>query len=85
MVKCPNCGSTAQMKLVGTDYPTFSHAIEVWRCGCDCVVRRTLKVTNQMVEYPDKRVEVKEEFPTSLVAQGMIKKMNEYYRKRGSE
>ena len=85
MVKCPNCGSTAQMKLVGTDYPTFSHCIETWRCGCDCVVRRTMKVTNQMVEYPDKRVEVKEKFPTSLVAQGMIKKMNEYYRKRGSE
>jgi hypothetical protein len=44
-----------------------------------------MKVTNQMVEYPNKTIEVKEEYPTSLVAQGMIKKMNEYYSKRGSE
>lgn len=59
MVKCPNCGSTAQMKRVAIDYVTFSHAIEVWRCGCGCVVRRTMKTVNEMVEYPDGKVECK--------------------------
>jgi hypothetical protein len=57
MTKCPHCGSTAQIKLIGTDYPTYSHCIEIWRCGCGCVIRRTMKVTNQMIEYPDGRVE----------------------------
>ena len=57
MVKCPNCGSTAQMTLVGTDYPTYSHIIEVWRCGCGCVVRRTMKLMNQFTEYPNGEIQ----------------------------
>ena len=61
MVRCPHCGSTAQIKLVGTDHPTYAHCIEIWRCGCGCVVRRTMKVTNQMVEYPNGTIEIKEE------------------------
>ena len=61
MVKCPNCGSTAQMSLMGTDHVTFSHLIEVWRCSCDCVVRRTMKVTNQFIQYPNGTVEIKDE------------------------
>lgn len=60
MVKCPHCGSTAQPKLIGTDYPTYSHLIEIWRCGCGCVVRRTMKVTNQMIDYPNGTIEIKE-------------------------
>ena len=61
MVKCPNCGSTAQISLVGTDYVTYSHLIEVWRCSCGCVVRRTMKVTNQLIEYPNGTVEGRDE------------------------
>ena len=61
MVKCPNCGSTARMQLIGTDHVTYSHLIETWRCLCDCVVRRTMKVTNQMIEYPNGMVEIKDE------------------------
>jgi len=61
MIRCPNCGSTAQVKQVGADHVTFSHLIEVWRCSCGCVIRRTMKVTNQMVEYPNGRTEIKDE------------------------
>ena len=61
MVKCPNCGSTAQVKQVGADYVTYSHSIEVWRCSCGCVIRRTMKMINQMIEYPNGEIEVKDE------------------------
>ena len=59
MVKCPNCGSTAQITFIGTDYVTYAHLIEIWRCGCGCVVRRTMKTMNEFIEYPDGRVEKK--------------------------
>lgn len=62
MIKCPNCGSTAQIKLIGTDYPTYSHCIETWRCGCGCVVRRTMKETSRFIEYPNGRVESEEKW-----------------------
>lgn len=61
MIKCPNCGSTAQMEPIGTDYPTYSHCIETWRCECGCAVRRTLKVVDQMIDYPNDTNEIKEE------------------------
>ena len=57
MIKCPNCGSTTQMSRIAIDYVTYSHSVEVWRCGCGCVVRRTMKVMNQFIEYPDGRIE----------------------------
>ena len=57
MVKCPNCGSTAHMVRIALDYVTYSHAIEMWRCSCDCMVRRTMKAVNQITEYPNGRVE----------------------------
>lgn len=61
MMKCPHCGSTAQMAQIALDYVTYSHSVETWRCGCGCVVRRTMKVMNQMIEYPNGTVELKEE------------------------
>lgn len=60
MIKCPNCGSIAKISLVGTDHITYSHLVETWRCLCGCMVRRTMRVTNQFVEYPDGRVEKEE-------------------------
>lgn len=61
MVKCPNCNSTAQVKQVGTYHVTYSHLIEVWKCLCGCTIRRTMKVTNQMIEYPNGTTEIKDE------------------------
>ena len=37
MIKCPNCGSTAQPKLISTKYEEDSDMICVYRtymCGC---------------------------------------------------
>ena len=61
MVKCPNCGSTAQMKLLWTDYHTFSHAIEVWECrGCGCRVERIMKEQNRIITFPNGGVKYEE-------------------------
>ena len=37
MIKCPKCGSTAQLEVVDTDYNEDGANIEViryYRCGC---------------------------------------------------
>lgn len=53
MIKCPNCGSTAQMKYMFSDHPTSSHTIETWRCQCGCRVERQLKEQERIVTYPN--------------------------------
>ena len=60
MIRCPNCGSIAQMVYMFCDHPTSAHTIEHWRCGCGCTVRRTLKETNRMVEYPNGEIKTEE-------------------------
>lgn len=35
MNKCPNCGSTAQVKKIGCS-DTREHFIERFECGCGC-------------------------------------------------
>lgn len=37
MIKCPNCGSTAQIEILKTEYKEDGAIIEViryYRCGC---------------------------------------------------
>lgn len=44
MVKCPNCGSTAQTKLLFTEYNEDKLGIELVRtyiCGCGCTYTGT--------------------------------------------
>ena len=44
MNKCPNCGSTAQPKLLTTEYNENGWSIEVVRiyiCGCGCTYTGT--------------------------------------------
>jgi len=53
MIKCPNCGSTAQMKYMFTDHPTSQHSIEKWRCLCGCVVERQMKEQERIITYPN--------------------------------
>lgn len=39
MIKCPNCGSTAQVEVIDTNYYEDGWEIEVERfyaCGCGC-------------------------------------------------
>ena len=61
MIKCPNCGGTAQMKLLWTDYHTFAHAKEVWECGCGCRVERIMKEQNRIITFPNGGVKYEEE------------------------
>lgn len=38
MVKCPNCGSTAQVKLIQEYWSKISHSTcKHYACGCGCV------------------------------------------------
>lgn len=37
MTKCPNCGSTAQVKLISPLMPSLSHPdLMVKKCSCGC-------------------------------------------------
>ena len=39
MIKCPNCGSSAQVRILETDYHEDGWTItrvDAYRCGCGC-------------------------------------------------
>ena len=52
--KCPNCGSTAQVRLVWQDEDllTQHHYKEYW-CGCGCRFRVTYELVNIKVLKDD--------------------------------
>lgn len=55
MVKCPNCGSTAQVECVWEDTELYSH--ETYReyiCGCGCHWELTYAITNIKILGIDK-------------------------------
>ena len=58
MIKCPNCGSIAQAKLLQIDHFTTTHSTEVWECGCR--IERILKEYNRLVTYPNGEVKYEE-------------------------
>ena len=38
MIKCPNCGSTAQVKEIFSNYSTSIKALcKSYKCGCGCL------------------------------------------------
>ena len=40
MIKCPNCGSTAQVKETFSNYSTILGALcKSYRCGCGCYIQ----------------------------------------------
>jgi transcription initiation factor TFIIIB Brf1 subunit/transcription initiation factor TFIIB len=47
MIKCPNCGSTAQMKVTHVPNPTRTVIIERIVCGCGCVTTATYKLARE--------------------------------------
>lgn len=51
MVKCPNCGSTAQVKLVCHSFISNNRQIltEEFECGCGC--HFLLNTSEMMMEY----------------------------------
>ena len=61
MIKCPNCGSTAQVKFLWTDHHTFSHSMEAWECcECGCRVERIMKEQNRIITFPNGGVKYEE-------------------------
>lgn len=51
MIKCPYCGSTAQMKRLGST-ESESTVIEIYQCGCGAKVQRFLKRTIDVAWSP---------------------------------
>ena len=56
MIKCPNCGSTAQVKLLLSDRLTT----EIWKCGCGCKIERLMEEQHRIIFYPNGAVKYEE-------------------------
>lgn len=49
MIKCPNCGSTAQVKETFSNFSSILQAdCKSYRCGCGCYI--------QTQTYPDGKI-----------------------------
>lgn len=57
MVKCPNCGSTAQFKLATPLYYEDNKWKQVKKCGCGCVVVLRYIEEVDKIEFPEKEDE----------------------------
>lgn len=54
MIKCPNCGSTAQTKATRVPNPPRTAIIERIICrGCGCVTTATYKLTREETRTAD--------------------------------
>lgn len=47
MINCPNCGSTAQVKVSYAPNPTRTAIIELRVCGCGCQTTATYKLAEE--------------------------------------
>ena len=45
MIRCPNCGSGAQVKLVWVDSDMYTTHYKQYTCGCGCDFVVTFEVT----------------------------------------
>ena len=44
MPKCPNCGSTAQVRKVSsTENMAYTEIYDQWKCGCGAIFQVTFK------------------------------------------
>lgn len=53
MIKCPNCGSTAQAKVDYVPNPSRTAIIERIICGCGCVTMATYKLVKEETRTAD--------------------------------
>lgn len=53
MIKCPNCGSTAQAKVAYVPNPSRTAIIERITCGCGCVTMATYKLVKEETRTAD--------------------------------
>ena len=57
MVRCPNCGSTAQFKLATPLYYEGNKWKQVKKCGCGCVVVLRYIEEVDKIEFPENEEE----------------------------
>ena len=56
MVKCPNCGSTAQVKYKAERLDIYDNTIhEMYSCGCGCEFHRVVEVKKIIITKEPKR------------------------------
>lgn len=49
-IKCPNCGSTAQVELMKEDYSIYeAEKVREYACGCGCIFEATFTLTNTKI------------------------------------
>ena len=53
MIKCPNCGSTAQCRVERIPNPPRTAIIERIICGCGCVTTATYKLAKEETRTAD--------------------------------
>lgn len=70
MIKCPNCGSTAQFKLSTPLYYDEGVWKQQKKCGCGCVVILRFEEKIDKIEYPQ------DNQPISKLAHQMIQAIN---------
>lgn len=74
MIKCPNCGSTAQFKISTPLYYDKGVWKQQKKCGCGCIVVFRFEEKIDRIEYPQ------DDQPVSQLAYQMIQAIN---KKRG--
>lgn len=60
MIKCPNCGSTAQVKVIGQVWGEKT-AIRKYQCDCGCEFLRYYEVNEATSPYIIKRPNKRDE------------------------
>ena len=61
MIKCPNCGSTAQPRRLGST-ESENTVIEIYECGCGAKTQRFLQRTMDAVWSPTGTLIKKEKY-----------------------
>ena len=88
MTKCPNCGSTAQMRFIDSEH-CGRHLREVWDCcGCKRRYRFLFKlehiVTQDIAPSEDNTRMISTRLPSNMTVGGqMVRRLIEEYEGRG--
>ena len=57
MIKCPNCGSTAQVKLLKVEKLKGDYEwLEIYGCGCGCTIERRVQVREKIAYFKGTRI-----------------------------
>lgn len=56
MIKCPRCGSTAQVKLTAPLARVRYGVMEQWTCGCGCLITKFYTATDVYGQNEQKKI-----------------------------